>query len=326
MKRRQFLSLIAGAAATPLAAHAQPAGKPTIGYLHSGAPEQNAKRLAAFLKGLGEEGFIDGQNVTIEYRWASGQNEKLPAMAADLVQRKVSLIATLGSSPATLVAKKATQTIPIVMAIGTDPVALGLVQSISRPGGNIAGITSVNAELAAKRLGVLRELVPQAANYFTIVNQSSALTEPFVKELQAAATTLGIQIKTQHASNDRELDAAFGQIPKQPGNVLVFPPDSFYYIRRERIAVLSAQHAVPAIFDVRDYVDAGGLISYGGDFLNVMQLAGVYAARILKGERPADLPVQQTAKFEMVINLKAAKALGIEVPPKLLFTADDVIE
>jgi putative ABC transport system substrate-binding protein len=327
MKRRKVLGLIGGAAAAwPMAVRAQQPAMPVIGFLHSGSPDQYIKRLEAFRKGLNQEGFIEGKTVTIEYRWAAGQNEKLPAMAADLIRQQVALIATPGSSPATMVAKDATKTIPVVIAIGADPVALGLVASISHPGGNITGVTSINAELAAKRLGVLRDLAPQAAHFFALVNPGSMLTEPFIKELDAAAATLGIKIEVIRAGSVEEIEAAFAGLPQQPGNVLVFPPDSFFYVHRERLAALAVRHAVPAIFDVRDYVDAGGLASYGTDFLNVMELAGNYAGRILKGEKPADLPVQQTSKFELAINLKTAKALGIEVPSKLLFTADVVIE
>ena len=225
-----------------------------------------------------------------------------------------------------MAAKDATKTIPVVIAIGADPVALGLVASISHPGGNITGVTSINAELAAKRLGVLRDLAPQAARFFALINPGSMLTEPFIKDLDAAAATLGIKIEVIRAGTVEEIEAAFASLPQQPGNVLVFPPDPFYYIHRERLGALTVRHAVPTIFDVRDYVDAGGLASYGTDFLNVMELAGNYAGRILKGEKPADLPVQQTTKFELALNLKTAKALGIEVPSKLLFTADVVIE
>jgi putative ABC transport system substrate-binding protein len=327
VKRREFIALLVGTAMIdPLAARAQQAAMPVIGFLHSGSPEPNVKRLAAFRRGLAEEGFVEGRNVAIEYRWAAGQNDKLPGLAADLIKQNVSLLATPGSSPATVAAKAATATIPIVFAIGSDPVALGLVASINHPGGNLTGITSLNAELAAKRFGVMRDLVPQGAHYFTLVNPTSFLTEPFIKELRMAAASLGIQFEILRASTDAEIEAAFANLPRQSGNVLVFPPDSFFYIRRERIAALALQHAVPAIFDVRDYVDAGGLVSYGTDFLNVMQLAGNYCGRILKGAKPADLPVQQTAKFELVINSRTAKMLGIEVPPKLLFTADDVVE
>jgi putative ABC transport system substrate-binding protein len=299
---------------------------PVIGFLHTASPEQNVKRLAAFRKGLSDTGFVEGQNLTIEYRWAAGKNEDLPAMAADLVRRQVRLIATPGSTPAAVIAKAATSSIPIVFGVGADPVALGLVDSISRPGGNATGITSLNAELVAKRLGVLRDLVPQASRYFTLANPASVLANPFIKDLQNAATSLGLKIEILQASTDREIEEAFATIPQQPGNALVFGPDAFFYIRRAHIAELALRRDVPTVFDDRAYVEAGGLICYGADFLNVMELAGNYVGRILKGEKAADLPVQQPTRFELVINLKTAKSLGLAVPPSLLARADEVIE
>jgi putative ABC transport system substrate-binding protein len=297
-----------------------------IGFLHAGSPEENAKRLAAFRKGLAAAGFVEGQNLAIEYRWAGGKNENLPAMAADLVRRQVAVIVTPGSTAAAVVAKAATSTIPIVFSTGTDPVALGLVASLGRPGGNATGVSALNAELAAKRLGVFRELVPGALHYFTLVKPSSELAAPFVKDLRDAATSLGIEVAVLNADTAGEIDAAFAGLPQQPGNAMVFGPEGFFYVRRARIAELALRHALPTIFDVRDYVEAGGLASYGSDYLGLMEIAGNYAARVLKGEKPADLPVQQAAKFEFVINRKTAKALGIEISPALLATADDVIE
>jgi putative tryptophan/tyrosine transport system substrate-binding protein len=325
VKRRDFIRLAVGAAiGLPRIAHAQQGAMPLIGFEHSGSPEQNVKRLAAFRKGLSEQGFVEGQNLVIEFRWAAGQNEKLAPMAVELVQRNPAAI--FADTRAVVAVKAATTTIPIVFAIGTDPVALGLVNSLNHPGGNITGVTSENAELAAKRLGVLRDLVPSAAHYFTIINPTSALTEPFTKELRAAAATLGIKIELLRASNVQDIEAAFANIPRQPDTVLVFPPDSFFYIHRDRIAALAASRGLPTIFDVRDYVEAGGLVSYGSDFLDVMRLAGVYVGRVLKGDKPADLPVQVTSKYELAINLKTAKTLGLRVPPTLLATADAVIE
>jgi putative ABC transport system substrate-binding protein len=327
MRRREFISLLGGAAAAwPLVARAQQPAMPVIGFLHSGEPEPNVKRLAAFRKGLSEAGFIEGQNVAIEFRWAGGQNERLPDLAADLVRRQVAVIATAGSTPAALAAKAATTTIPVVFAAGADPIALGLVPSLNRPGGNVTGITSINAELAAKRLGLLHELVPQAARYFALVNPTSALTELIVKDLQAGARTLGLPVEILHASTDREIDEAFASLPQGSGNVLVFGPDAFFYIRRVQIAALAARHAVPAMADGRDYVEAGALVGYGADFLNLMQLAGGYTGRILKGEKPADLPVMQSTKYEFVINMKTAKALGVKISDNLLSLADEVIE
>jgi putative tryptophan/tyrosine transport system substrate-binding protein len=327
MKRRDFIGALAGAASVwPLALRAQQPAVPVVGFLHSGAPEQNVKRLTAYRKGLSQAGFVEGRNVAIEFRWAMGQNDKLPALAADLIRRQVAVIATPGSTPAAVVAKAATSTIPIVFAAGADPVALGLVASLNRPGGNVTGSTSLNADVAAKRFGLMREFVPQAAHYFALVNPTSVLAEPFIKDLQAGAATLGIEVEVLRASTDGEIDAAFANLAKQPGSVLILGPDAFFYIRRPEIAALAVRRRVPAIFDGRDYVDDGGLASYGADFLNLMQLAGSYTGRILKGEKPADLPVAQSAKFELVINLKTAKALGIAVPPTLLAIADDVIE
>ena len=275
---------------------------------------------------MSDAGFVEDQNVAIEYHWASGKNEELPAMTADLIRRKVTLIATPGSTAAAVVAKAATSTIPIVFSSGTDPVALGLVPSLSRPGGNITGITSLNAELAAKRLGLFRELVPKASRYFSLVKPTSELAAPFVRDLQGAATSLAIKIEVLNANTADAIDAAFASIPQQPGNVMIFGPEGFFYVRRAHIAELALRHGLPTIFDVRDYVDAGGLVSSGSDFLNLMELAGNYAARILKGEKPGDLPVQQATKFEFVINRKTARALGIEISPALLATTDDVID
>jgi putative ABC transport system substrate-binding protein len=329
MRRREFLALVGGAAAMPIArprAAAAQQALPVIGYLHSGSPETSAKRTDAYLKGLQDAGFVDGKNVTIEYRWAQGHDDELPSMAADLVQRKVAVIVTPGSTAASIVAKHATSTIPIVFTSGSDPVELGLVASLNRPGGNLTGITSINADISAKRFGVLRQLVPQAAHYFGLVNPASPFAGPVTRQLRAGAASLGIQIDILHASTEDQLDAAFAGLPRDPGTVLVSSPDAFLYSHRKRIAALTVSHAVPAIFDVRDYVDAGALASYGADYSNVMRLAGDYTARILKGAKPADLPVVQPEKFELVINLKAAKALGVTVPATLLATADDVVE
>ena len=325
MRRRQFISLLTGAAAFPLAARAQPA-MPVIGFLHAGSPEQNVKRLDAFRRGLSAAGFVEGQNVAIEYRWAAGNNAELPAMAADLIRRQVTLIATPGSTAAAVVAKAATSTIPVVFSSGTDPVALGLVASLSRPGGNATGITSLNTEVATKRLGLLRELVPQAQHYFALVKPTSELAAPFVRDLEDATARLGLKVGVLNANTADEIDAAFAGLPRQPGNVMVFGPEGFFYLHRARIAALALQRGLPTMFDVRDYVDAGGLASYGSDYYNVMELTGNYAARVLKGEKPSDLPVQQATKFEFVINRKTAKALGVEISPTLLATADEVIE
>ena len=324
MQRRQFIRLLGFGAALPLVTRAQT--KPVIGFLHAGSPEENAKRLAAFRGGLASAGFVEGQNITIEYRWALGQNERLPELAADLVRKGVALITTPGSTAAAVAAKKATDAIPIVFSSGTDPVDLGLVGSLNRPGGNATGITSLNAELAAKRLGVFRELVPSVSRYFTLVKPTSELAGPFVKDLERAAAGLGIRVEVLNANTPGEIDAAFAQIPQRAGCGMVFGPEGFFFVHRARIADLALARRLPAIFDVRDYVEAGGLASYGSDYYNVMELTGSYVARVLKGERPADLPVQQATKFEMVLNRKTARALGIEISQALLATADDVIE
>jgi putative ABC transport system substrate-binding protein len=330
MKRREFIGLAGGAVAArcllgPSAARAQQA-MPVIGFLHAGSPDQNTRRVDAFRKGLAAADFVEGKNVVIEYRWAGGKNENLPAMAAELIARKVTLIATPGSTAAAVAAKAATATIPIVFSSGTDPVDLGLVASLSRPGGNATGITSLNAELAAKRLGLLRELVPTASHYFTLVKPTSALAAPFARDLRSAAASLGIHVDVLNANTPGEIDAAFAGIPPAPGTVMIFGPEGFFYVHRAHIADLALRRALPAIFDVRDYVDAGGLASYGSDYFNVMELTGNYVARVLRGEKPADLPVQQATKFELVINRRTARALGIEISPTLLATADDVID
>jgi putative tryptophan/tyrosine transport system substrate-binding protein len=331
MRRRQFITLFGGAAAAisvarPRFAAAQPAAGPVIGFLHSGSPEQNARRVGAYLKGLRDAGFIEGQNVAIEYRWAGDHDNQLPELAADLVRRQVAVIVTPGSTAASIVAKHATSTIPIVFTSGSDPVELGLVASLNRPGGNLTGITSVNADISAKRFGVLHQLLPHAAHYFALINPASPLSAPFTRDLQGGAASLNIHIDILRASTDAELEAVFATLPREADTVLISSPDAFFYSRRSRLAALTASHALPAIFDARDYVEAGALVSYGADYLNVMQLAGNYTARILKGEKPADLPVVQPQKFELVINLKTAKALGITVPPMLLATVDDVVE
>jgi putative ABC transport system substrate-binding protein len=327
MRRREFLTFFAGAATwSVVAARAQKAGMPVVGFLHASSRTATAKRLAAFHKGLNETGFVDGQNITIEYRWADGDADRLPEMAADLVRRQVALIATPGSGTAAVAAKAATASIPIVFATGADPVALGLVASLSHPGGNVTGIVSQNVELAAKRLEVLREIVPQVTHCFAVVNPNSSLTEPFVDDLQAGAKKLGFNVGILKAGSEAELDVAFAGLPQQSGTALILSSDAFLYGRRRQIVALAARYAVPAIYDGRDYVDVGGLASYGADFLNVMQLAGNYVGRILKGERPTDLPVMRSEKFELVINLKTAKSLGLTIPDKMLALADEVIE
>jgi putative ABC transport system substrate-binding protein len=326
MRRREFISLLGSAAAWPIAARAQQPPMPMIGFLHAASAEQNVQRLAAYRKGLAEAGFAEGQNVAIEFRWADGHLDRLPDLAANLIRRQVAVIATPGSTDAAVAAKSATTTIPIVFGTGGDAVALGLVASLNRPGGNVTGITSMNAEIAAKRLGLIRDLAPQAVHYFALVNPTSVLTDPFIKDLQAGAANLGLHAEILHASTDVEIHAAFAKLPQQPGTVLLVNTDAFFFSRHTQIATLAVHHALPAMFDNREYAVAGGLVSYGADFLNVMQLAGVYTGRILKGEKPADLPVMQSTKYELVINLKTAKALGLKISDNLLSIADEVIE
>jgi putative tryptophan/tyrosine transport system substrate-binding protein len=326
MRRREFLSVLAVAASWPLAARAQQPAIPVIGFLHQGSPDQNIERLATFRKGLGQAGFVEGQNITIEFRWADGQVDRLPALAADLVQRQVALMATPFSTDAALAAKAATKAIPVVFVSSADPVQIGLVASLNRPGGNITGVTTLNTELAPKRLELLRNLVPNASRYFALINPTSNLAGAFIKDLETAAAILGIRIDFLRASNDRELETAFASIPQQSGSVLISSTDAFFFVRREQIATLAIRHGLPAIFDARVYTMAGGLMSYAGDDTDMMLLTVSYIGRILRGERPADLPVAQPTKFALTINLKTAKALGLNVPPALLATADEVIE
>jgi putative ABC transport system substrate-binding protein len=325
MQRREFITLLGGAAAWPLAASAQRSAMPMIGYLHSASLERNVNLVAAFRKGLGETGFVEGQNVAIEFRWAAGQNDRLPELAAELVRGRVAVIATPVNTPATLAAKAATATIPIVFAIGGDPVALGLVESLSRPGGNATGISFQTVELTAKRLGLLRELAPGAKRLFALINPNSGFTAGIIKNLQASAQALGLPVDTLHASTDREIDAAFANLQK-PDGALLLSPDAFYTSRRKRIVALAARYAVPTIYNIREFTDVGGLISYGPNLANVCQQTGIYTGRILKGEKPANLPVMQPTKFELIVNLKTAKTLGLSIPPALLTSADEVIE
>jgi putative ABC transport system substrate-binding protein len=324
MKRRKFIRTLAGAAAWPFAARAQQPLMPVIGFLHAGSPGQNIQRLAAYRKGLSDTGFVEGQNVTIEFRWADGHVDRLREMALDLISRQVAVIATPGSTDAALAAKSATTTIPIVFAAGGDVVALGLVASISRPGANVTGVTSLNADIAAKRLGLIRQVVPQGARYLALVNPNSVLSGSYLKDLQAGAASLGLNVQIANASTDAEIDAALANL--QPGTVLLVSTDAFFFSRHEQIARLAARHRLPAMFDNREYAVTGGLMSYGADFYVVLQLAGVYTGRVLKGEKPADLPVMQSAKYEFVINMNTAKALSLSVPPTLLALADEVIE
>jgi putative tryptophan/tyrosine transport system substrate-binding protein len=327
VNRRKFIAVLSGsAAAWPGVAPGQQAALPVIGFLHSGTSQQNANRLIGFRKGLSDAGFAENQNVTIEYRWADGQNGRLPELAADLVRRKVAVIVAVSSQPATLAAKAATATIPIVFTWPGDPIAAGLVASLNRPGGNATGIGTLNDELAAKRLGVLRELVPKAAAIFVLFNPADPSAEAMSRDLQARARALGVQLQLLYAGTDGEIDAAFATLVAKSGGALLVNADPFFFIRRAQITALAARHAVPAIYYDREFAVSGGLISYGTDLPRAWGQAGQYVARILKGENPAELPVAQPTKFELVINLKTAKTLGLAVPPTLLATADEVIE
>ena len=326
MDRRHFITLLGGAAfAWPLAARAQQPAMPVIGFIHGGFPA--TAHVGSFRQGLNEMGYVEGRNVMIEYRWAEGRNDRYPELVADLIRQKVNVIATGANTPASLVAKAATSTIPIVFGVGADPVKLGLVASLARPGGNVTGINFFVAEIAAKRLGLLRELVPGAARVALLVNPANVTTtESTLKDVQAAAAALGVQIRVFNASTSREIDAAYAGLVRERVDALFVGPAPFFNSRRVQLAIGAARHAVPAIFAGRDYVEAGGLMSYGTNIADTYRQVGVYTGRILKGEKPADLPVLQSTKFELVINAQTARTLGLTVPPSLLATADEVIE
>ena len=326
MRRRHFTSILGGATATwPFAAHTQQKATPVIGYLAPATPGTAAPSLAAIREGLSEAGYVEGQNLTIEYRWAEGRFDRLPALAADLVGRKVDVIVA-GAAPAPHAAKNATSTIPIVFITGRDPVGDGLVASLARPGGNLTGVSFLAAELNPKRFELLSELVPQAKVIALLVNPSIPLTEHMMRDVQEAARAKGVLLHTLKASTESEIDAAFASLVQRQAGALVVSADPFFNSRREQLVALAARYAVPAVYEWREIATAGGLISYGPSLPASFHAAGVYAGRILKGANPADLPIVQPTTFELVINLKTAKALGITVPSTLLTRADEVIE
>ena len=327
MRRREFITLLGGAAAAwPLAARAQQPAIPIVGYLHPDSPQTVAGLLAAFREGLNETGYVEGQNVAIEYRWAQNDLSRIPELVADLVRRRVAVIATPGTSAAALAAKAATTTIPIVFSLGLDPVQLGLVASLSRPGGNITGVNSMSNELAAKRLGLLHELLPTATRFGVLVNPQNPTTESLKKDVEAAAAAIGPQIEFFTANTGVDIDAAFASIVQRRADALVVHPDNLFINRRVQLITLAARHAVPAIYALRPDAEAGGLMSYGTKLADAHRQAGVYTGRILKGAKPTDLPVIQPTKFEFVINLQTAKTIGLTVLPTLLARADEVIE
>ncbi len=327
MNRRELMALLGGtAAAWPLAARAQQRAMPVIGFLSGTSPGPYASYVAAFHQGLSEAGYVEGQNIAIEYRWAEGHYDRLPALAADLVGRKVDVIAASGGTPAARAAKSATSTIPIVFTSGTDPVAAGLVTSLARPGGNLTGVSFLVVELNPKRLELLTELVPQARVIALLVNPTNTNAERTIRNMEEAARAKGVQLAILKVGSESEIDVAFASLVQLQAGALVVGADAFFNSRREQLVALASRHAVPAIYEGRESAASGGLISYGTSISSVYRQLGIYAGKILAGAKPADLPVQQPTKFELVINLKTAQALGLTVPQALLARADEVIE
>jgi len=327
IRRREFIFALGSAAAVwPLAARAQQPAMPVVGFLSSRSPNESASAVAAFRQSLSEAGYIEGKNLAIAFRWAGGQYDRLPALAADLARHQVAAIFATGGNPPAFAAKAATATIPIVFLIGSDPVKFGLVASLNRPGGNITGVTLFTSLLVAKRLELLHELVPTATKIAILVNPNNSNTEPDTKVAQIAASSLRQQLVVLSASSESDIDTAFATLVQQRANALVVNTDAFFLTHRNQLAALAARHAIPTIHDLRDYAAAGALVSYGTNLLDAYRQAGNYVAKILDGEKPANLPVVQPIKFDLVINLKTAKALGLDVPATLLARADEVIE
>jgi ABC-type uncharacterized transport system substrate-binding protein len=327
MKRREFIMFLGGAAAWPLSARAQQPAMPVVGFLHSASPEVIAHLLRAYRRGLSETGFVEGRNVAIEYRWAESHNDRLPSMAGDLVRRQVSVIATVGSTAGALAAKAATTTIPIVFMVGVDPIEVGLVASLNRPGGNITGVSNLNEEMGQKWLEMVHELVPATTIVALLVNPANPNpAERYTTKVRAAAQARGLRLHVLYAGTDRELDAAFATLAQLRAGALVIGADLFFTSRIEQLAAQTVHETLPAIYPYREFVAAGGLMSYGTNLSDMYRQAGTYTGRILKGEKPADLPVQQSTKVELIINLKTAKALGLTIPLTLMGRADEMIE
>jgi ABC-type uncharacterized transport system substrate-binding protein len=325
MRRRALITLLGGAAAWPLTARAQQPAMPVIGFVYPGVPELSTAVVAAFRKGLGETGFVEGRNVTVEFRFAYNDNARLPELLADLIRRRVTVIVTPGSTQTALTAKAATASIPVVFSVGTDPVEIGLVASFSRPGGNVTGITSLNSELAAKRLGLMLELLPNAVRFATLVNPNNRNAESLTRDAQAAASQIGRQVEIFAAGTPREIEAAFASLVQNRADALLVSPDPLLDTRRVQLVTLAAHQRLPAIYSFEN-VEIGDLMSYGSSAGDRDRLVGTYAGRVLKGEAPANLPVMRAAKFEFAFNLQTARALGLNVPATLLAQADEVIE
>jgi ABC-type uncharacterized transport system substrate-binding protein len=330
MRRREFITLLGGAAAVPsiglLPARAQQAATPVIGFLHVAFPGPYTQQLVAFRQGLKQSGYVEGQNVAIEYRWAQNEFDRLPELAADLVRRRVALIVAAGGPPSALAAKAATSTIPIVLVFGADPVRLGLVDSLNRPAGNVTGVTFLTTELMEKRLELLRELIPQAATIAYLADQRTGTSEEMLRDTLAAAGVLGRELAVVGARSDRDFEPAFSTFVERKAGALVVSPSQLFDSNRDQLVALAARHKIPAIYQAREFVADGGLMSYGASYGDTFRVGGLYAGQILKGENPANLPFQQATKIEFVINLKTAKALGLEMPLSLMVRADEMID